>query len=100
MEIFTHTELGEESKPVAGIKPAPAGGKPRKPKNAKHKLLPPRLRSMQMQTRPRRLPLRPRPLLPNAKLPPKPVLPKTLHAPKIWIHAVAQRWPKLKPFAP
>jgi hypothetical protein len=33
-EICTHTELGEESKPVAGIKPAPAGGKPRKPKNS------------------------------------------------------------------
>lgn len=33
-EICTHQELGEESKPVAGIKPAPAGGKPRKPKNS------------------------------------------------------------------
>lgn len=33
-EICTHKELGEESKPVAEIKPAPAGGKPRKPKNS------------------------------------------------------------------
>ena len=33
-EICTHKELGEESNPVAGIKPAPAGGKPRKPKNS------------------------------------------------------------------